>query len=105
MRAHYGGEVNGALLAAESIRQDDDVQLTLFVLYGLHYGFFPGVDESLEWQTYLVGARRTLEIAWETELRDELSVDRLPTSRRSAVASELAAMAEDFGSELAVYMA
>jgi hypothetical protein len=63
------------------------------------------VDESWEWQTWLVGARRTLEIAWETELRDELSVDRLPTSRRSAVASELAAMAEDFGSELAVYMA
>ena len=81
-----------AATRSTSIARDDDIQLSLLVLYGLHYGSFPGVDDGWEWQPYLVAARTSLERAFEAELRDVVAVPEIPAPRRSAVASALASL-------------
>ncbi|MGO4193454.1 iron-containing redox enzyme family protein [Arthrobacter sp. YAF17] len=52
---------------------DDDVQLTLFCLYELHYGGLDGVDERWEWNPGLIGIRQLLEEPFEAWLRSEAS--------------------------------
>jgi len=49
---------------------DDDVQITLWALYELHYRGFEDVDDALEWQPQLIELRRSLEAGFEQELRD-----------------------------------
>jgi hypothetical protein len=48
---------------------DDDLHLTLFVLYELHYRGWDGVDDRWEWHPALLGLRARLEAAFEAELR------------------------------------
>jgi hypothetical protein len=48
---------------------DDDLHLTLWVLYELHYGGFDGVDPDLEWDPDLLRVRAALEAPFEAELR------------------------------------
>ena len=50
---------------------DDDVQLTLWTLYALHYRGFEGVDDAWEWDPGLLARRRVLEDAFEGALRDQ----------------------------------
>ena len=50
---------------------DDDVQLTLFCLYELHYGGLQGVDDRWEWNPRLIGIRHLLEQPFEQWLRLE----------------------------------
>ena len=50
---------------------DDDVQLTLFCLYELHYGGLDGVDDRWEWHPGLIGIRHLLEEPFEAWLRSE----------------------------------
>ncbi|MBT2566944.1 iron-containing redox enzyme family protein [Arthrobacter sp. ISL-85] len=50
---------------------DEDVQLTLFCLYELHYGGLEGVDDSWEWNPRLIGIRNLLEKPFEQWLRSE----------------------------------
>jgi hypothetical protein len=73
-----------------SIVRDDDIQLSLFVLYSLHYGSFADVDDDWEWQPFLISARGTLERAFEDELRATVAVPQTPEPRRSVVAATLA---------------
>lgn len=57
---------------------DEDVQLSLYLMYELHYGL-AGVDETWEWSPDLLGARAVLEAAFEVDLRGRWpapSVDR-----------------------------
>jgi hypothetical protein len=49
--------------------QDDDLQLSLFLLYELHYRGIDGVDDDWEWHPDLLSARRTLERSFEPALR------------------------------------
>ncbi|OJF11562.1 iron-containing redox enzyme family protein [Couchioplanes caeruleus] len=48
---------------------DDDLHLSLFVLYELHYRGWDGVDDTWEWHPGLLGLRARLEAAFEAELR------------------------------------
>ncbi|GIG24170.1 iron-containing redox enzyme family protein [Cellulomonas denverensis] len=58
-----------AVAAAGDVAVDEDVQLSLTVLYELHYQGFDGVDDAWEWDTDLLRARAVLERAYEAELR------------------------------------
>jgi Iron-containing redox enzyme len=56
-------------------RSDEDVQISLWVLYGLTYSGFEGVDERWEWEPSLVGVRGALEAVFE---RDVVAGVRVP---------------------------
>ncbi|GCD20609.1 iron-containing redox enzyme family protein [Cellulomonas algicola] len=71
---------------------DEDVQLTLFVLYELHYAGVEGVDEAWEWAPDLLRARAVLEEAFERELRHRVTVPDGVTADRRAVADTLFAL-------------
>ena len=47
---------------------DEDLQLTLYALYELHYRGFDGVDEDWEWEPSLLALRRELEAAFTRSL-------------------------------------
>ena len=67
-----------ALSRARDVVHDDDVQLALFLLYGIAYGSFGTVGADLEWDPALIGVRARLEAAFEAELRDRVEVPPLP---------------------------
>jgi hypothetical protein len=47
---------------------DEDLQLSLYLCYELHYGGLPGVDEDWEWEPSLLALRRRLERQFEGAL-------------------------------------
>ena len=49
---------------------DEDLQLTLYCCYELHYRAFDGVDPDWEWEPSLLGFRAQLETRFESALRD-----------------------------------
>ncbi|MEP7160762.1 MAG: iron-containing redox enzyme family protein [Dermatophilaceae bacterium] len=51
------------------IEHDEDVQLTLWLLYALHVHGLPGVDDRWEWHPELLRGTTLLEAAFETRLR------------------------------------
>lgn len=71
---------------------DDDVQLSLFVLYALAYGSLGQFGESWEWDPDLIRTRAVLEAAFESALRERVEVPELPEPTADAVASTLFAM-------------
>lgn len=77
------------------ILRDEDLQLTLFCLYELHYSGLDGVSDSLEWHPGLVGLRLGLEEAFEAALRRVVPVPELPEPTGEAVAAELFRLAAD----------
>jgi hypothetical protein len=94
--------VEAALADAHDLLTDDDVQLTLFCLYELHYRGFDDVDDRWEWEPGLLGARRVLEDAFERTLRARVQVPELAATSAEAVADALFAMAaQDTGPGLA----
>lgn len=48
---------------------DEDLQLSLYVAYELHYRGFDGVEDRWEWDPALLSLRATLEHAFEDSLR------------------------------------
>jgi len=50
-------------------RGDDDLQVSLTMLYELHYRGWGGVDDAWEWQPDLVAAARSLEAVVLRDLR------------------------------------
>ena len=61
----------------------EDFQLSLYVLYELHYRGFAEVDERWEWQPSLIALRCALEADFEATLRERLSVpDAAPPPER-----------------------
>src|SRR5215208_2765970 len=48
---------------------DDDFQLSLYVLYELHYRGFRGVDQDWEWEPGLLRVRAGLERTFEAAVR------------------------------------
>lgn len=72
-----GAQVSTERFAAELARlapscdvlADDDFQLSLWMLYELHYRGFEDVDPELEWDPQVLACRRLLERRFEGELR------------------------------------
>lgn len=52
---------------------DDDLQLSLYVCYELHYRSFARVDADWEWEPTLLGWRRELERAFLESVREAVS--------------------------------
>ena len=71
---------------------DDDLQLTLWTLYALHYRGFEGVDDAWEWDPHLLRLRRVLEVAFEAALRHQVPAPAATAAEREAVAAALFAM-------------
>lgn len=53
----------------DDVLHDDDLQLTLFICYELHYRGWDGVDEAWEWQPSLLRLRARAEEVFEAALR------------------------------------
>jgi hypothetical protein len=71
--AHPSASV-GELFAAAAADPvfGEDMQLSLYLLYELHYRGFGEVDERWEWQPQLLGLRATLEADFEDALREQV---------------------------------
>lgn len=92
--------------ASEDILNDDDIQLTLFCLYELHYGGIDGVDDRWEWSPELLAARSDIEAVFEAELRSLVEVPTHPAATVDEVAATLFRMTgEDSGPSLSRYVA
>ncbi len=57
---------------------DDDLHLALWTCYELHHHGFVDVGDDAEWDPDVLAFRRTLEDAFETALRAEFALERLP---------------------------
>jgi hypothetical protein len=57
---------------------DEDLQVSLFICYELHYRGFDGVDERWEWYPDLLTLRAVLESVFENDLRQRVTVPVLP---------------------------
>src|SRR5947199_9561574 len=58
-------DVAGAPAPADAPLDGEDFQLSLYVLYELHYRGFAGVDERWEWEPSLLALRSVLEDIFE----------------------------------------
>ncbi|WP_432482491.1 iron-containing redox enzyme family protein [Kineococcus esterisolvens] len=77
---------------AADVLRDEDVQLSLALLYELHYRGVEGVDDRLEWDLGLLGVREELEGPFEAAVRELAEVPDVPAQD---VAETLFAMAAD----------
>jgi hypothetical protein len=68
------GTIPPLLAPAPEPLDGDDSQLSLHVLYALHYEGFAGVDPGWEWEPSLLGVRRTLEGEFRAVLEEEVAV-------------------------------
>ena len=59
-----------AILPTVGPDDDEDLHLSLWMLYELHYRGFDGVNDAREWDPELLAVRARLEARFETELRD-----------------------------------
>lgn len=85
---------------------DEDVQLTLYVMYELFYRGFEGVDDDWEWSPEVLGARRLIESAVERHLSERVQVPEEVAPERAAVAEALFALtAPSPGPSVARYVA
>lgn len=95
-----------ALQQQPDLLTDEDLQLTLFVLYGLHYGDTVDADDEWEWHPELLRTRRTIEREFERQLRARVPVGDLPEATADAVAAHLFDLtSEDGGPSLSRFLA
>jgi len=66
------------MVAAEGVVRDEDAQISLLMLYELHYRGIIGVRDSWEWQPDLLAVRAVLEDQFETEIRNLTTVPGVP---------------------------
>ncbi|WP_211220827.1 iron-containing redox enzyme family protein [Agrococcus lahaulensis] len=78
-----------AIAATDDIARDDDLQLSLLLLHGLHYGSVVDADEEWEWHPSTVAARVAIERAFEHELRERVGSVAVPSADAEAVAAAL----------------
>ncbi|MFI7657425.1 iron-containing redox enzyme family protein [Micromonospora parva] len=81
---------------------DEDLQLTLFLCYELHYRGWLGVDESWEWQPTLLALRARCERVFEAALRRLVGAPSVPAAGVAAGLTEL--VAADDGPALAAWL-
>ncbi|GAB3060415.1 iron-containing redox enzyme family protein [Sediminivirga luteola] len=95
-----------AVAGGDDIVRDEDIQLSLFLLYGLHYGSLPWLDPAWEWDPDLIVTRSILERPFEEALRAAVPVNDPPAPERDVVADWLfAATAPVPGPSLARFVA
>ena len=78
-----------AVLASDDVIDDEDIQLTLFLLYAGAYGSLDWIDPGWEWHPVLIEARGILEAAFEAALRRAVRVPDLPRAEARAIADAL----------------
>lgn len=79
-------------LGSSDLINDDDVQLSLFLLYSVVYGSLPQTHAEWEWHPGVLAARSRLEQAFEQQLRAMVDVGELPEPTQDAVARHLFAL-------------
>ena len=95
-----------AVLASADVSEDEDIQLTLFLLYACAYGSLDWIDPGWEWHPVLIEARAILEAAFEAELRSRVALPPTPDADARAVAAALFALtAPTPGPSLSRFMA
>jgi heme oxygenase-like protein len=62
-----------ALTGSTEPLHDEDLQLSLYLCYELHYRGLPEVDERWEWEPSLLALRRELEAEFERGLREAVA--------------------------------
>lgn len=81
--------VENRIKTAEDICGDGDIQLSLFLLYGIYYGSIPQIDSEWEWNPHAIEIRRLIEDAFEEELRSKITISEPPPPQRQEVADWL----------------
>jgi hypothetical protein len=79
-------------LGSSGLVHDDDVQLSLFLLYSVVYGSLPQTHAEWEWHPGVLAVRNRLEQAFEQQLRAMVEVGELPEPTQDAVARHLFAL-------------
>ncbi|WP_026551734.1 iron-containing redox enzyme family protein [Arthrobacter sp. H20] len=98
--------VRDAVAATNDFAFDDDLQLTLFCLFELHYSGIDGTSGDWEWNPDLIAARRFLEQAYEAQLRSATTLPELPAPTSADVAAGLFELTgADGGPSMAKYVA
>lgn len=69
--------------------RDEDVQLSLFLLYSLYYGSVVESGDQWEWDLSTIAARQQLESAFEAQLRAQVTIPELPNATDEDVAAAL----------------
>jgi Iron-containing redox enzyme len=81
----------------------EDFQLSLYLLYELHYRGFAGVDDDWEWQPAVLGLRAVLEADFEATLRERLPAEE--TADPSSLGESIIGLIDaDNGPQLSAYM-
>lgn len=89
----------------DDIIRDDDLQLSLFLLYGVHYGGIVPGDEDREWDPQLIAARRQIEQRMEHQLRATVTPPTVTGRTRDDIARALFELAAADSPTLARYAA
>lgn len=98
--------IREAVTKTPDVVTDDDLQLVLFILYGLHYGDVIETDGDWEWNPSLLTARALIEQKFEHALRDRIALPALPMSRSADIAAALFELAaNDSGPSVSRYVA
>jgi hypothetical protein len=104
--ARFSDSAADALAAKPRLLTDEDLQLTLYILYGLHYGDTVDADDEWEWNPELLRTRRSIERVFERQLRESIHVHDLPEPTADAVAAYLFELTgEEGGPSLSRYFA
>jgi hypothetical protein len=92
--------------SGRDVLDDEDLQLTLTVLYELHYRGVDGVDDAWEWDPSLLAVRATIERPFEAAVRERAGSPACPGTDAATVARRLFELAaEDDGPSLSRYVA
>src|SRR3954447_22889698 len=81
----------------------EDFQLSLYVLYELHYRGFHDVDERWEWEPSLLALRAALEADFEASLREQVHIEA-PSDPAELGKAIMRLIDEDDGPSLSTYM-
>lgn len=82
-------DATGGSLHTADVLRDDDVQLSLFLLFAVSYGSLPQLHAGWEWDREVIETRVRLERAMEARLREIVHVPDLPEPTQDAVARRL----------------